>query len=292
MKTVLKLAVCWAVFGVSLVLSGILNHLFHLHINMPPIITSLPMHMFAILGAGGLLVLGLYPMTHGLVGSAPARSTALGVFLFLALGVNTVLDGAIYTNYFAGAIPAHALTFALQALFTAVALGFLFDHAGELEPVGLPRRNWLAWAGRGLAAWLAWPFIYFGFGMCVAPVVVPYYLHGAIPGLHIPPVGTIFAVQFVRSVLFLASSLPLIALWKGSRRGLWLALGLAHTFAVGIYGLVVATFMPMVLRLTHGVEITADSFVYAGLLVLLFGAPAGSAAESAAELEEPQVRSL
>jgi hypothetical protein len=45
---------------------------------------------------------------------------------------------------------------------------------------------------------------------------------------------------------------------------------------VGIFGLVAASFLPAVLRITHGVEITCDSFAYAGLLVLLFAAPAAS----------------
>jgi hypothetical protein len=40
------------------------------------------------------------------------------------------------------------------------------------------------------------------------------------------------------------------------------------------------------------VEITCDSFAYAGLLVLLFSAPAAAAAIPAASRQEPQLRAL
>jgi hypothetical protein len=81
---------------------------------------------------------------------------------------------------------------------------------------------------------------------------------------------TIIELQMIRSVVFLACSLPLIALWKGTRRHLWIALGLAHAVVVGLYGLTSTTFLPRILRVTHGVEILADSFVYTGVLVSLF----------------------
>jgi cytochrome bd-type quinol oxidase subunit 2 len=127
--------------------------------------------------------------------------------------------------------------------------------------------------------------------MCVAPFVEPYYTSGAL-GLRIPPMLTIFELQLFRSVVFLAISLPFIAMWKDSRRNLWLALGLTHAVVVGIYGLVGATFLPMVLRISHSLEITGDSFAYAGLLVLLFTASAVPAAKPAAVLQDPHPRPL
>jgi TM2 domain-containing membrane protein YozV len=290
MKTILKLVACWAALGVAMIGAGTLVHLLRLRMILPPNMDTGFMHFLTVLGAGGLLVLGLYPLARGLAGSSAARAGALGSFLFLAFGVNTILDGAIFTSYFQGAIPAHTLIYALQSLFLACALGFCFGQTEQ--PAGFPARGWLAWTGRGLTAWLVWPVIYFFFGVCVSPIVVPYYQNGSIRGLHIPPMSTIIAMQLLRSVIFMASSLPLIALWKGSRRGLWLALGLAHAVAVGIYGLAAGTFLPAVLRITHGVEITCDSFAYAGLLVLLFTAPAAAAAIPAATRQEPQLRAL
>jgi hypothetical protein len=132
-----------------------------------------------------------------------------------------------------------------------------------------------AWSWRIVSGWLAWPAVYLLFGMCIAPIVTPYYSAG-FAGLRIPTLGVVVTTQLIRSLPFLITSLFFVALWQGSRRGLWLALGLAHAFTVGFYGLVGATFLPMVLRAVHSVEITCDSFAYAGLLVLLFTAPAAA----------------
>ena len=60
-------------------------------------------------------------------------------------------------------------------------------------------------------------------------------------------------------------------MWWGSRRRLWLSLGSAFFLFMGVIGLLQGDLFSMKLRLVHGVEILADSFVYAGALVLLLG---------------------
>ena len=189
----------------------------------------------------------------------------------------------MFTHFLDHGIAAATVYYVLLAVFVGTALGWLFG--APRPPVGLPHRRWLAWTPRVAAVWLAWPVIYFFFGMCVSPIVVPYY-HAGIAGLRIPSMSVIVAVQLIRSPIFLVSTLPFVALWKGSRRGLWLTLGVAHAFTVGLYGLVGATFLPMVLRIAHSLEIAGDSFAYAGLVVLLFAAPAAKAAPAAA-IQEP-----
>ncbi|MGB9032155.1 MAG: hypothetical protein WCC27_18670, partial [Acidobacteriaceae bacterium] len=154
---------------------------------------------------------------------------------------------------------------------------FLF---GREEPAqGLAHHDGPGWVVRAVAAWLAFPVIYFVFGACVSPIVVPYYRAG-VAGLHIPPLPTIMETQLLRSAIFLIATLPLMALWKGSRNALWLCLGLAHATVIGYYGLVGNAFFPAVLRITHGVEITFDSFAYAALLVWLFAPPAAGVPEA------------
>jgi hypothetical protein len=290
MKTILKLVACWAAFAVSLPSSWTLIPLLHLHVNVPVDSTPPAVRLVAFLVAGAALVLGLYPLARGLAASRAALAAVIGFFLFLAFGINSIIETVALTNAFDGAVLGITLMYAVQVLAVAAALGICFGQPGR--PAGFPGRSWLTWTGRGLIAWLAWPVIYFFFGLCVAPIVIPYYLGGVLHGIHIPPVSTLFAVQLLRSMIFLASSLPLIALWKGSRRSLWLALGLAHAVAVGIYVMVSWTAAPGVLRITHSAEITCDSFAYAGLLVLLFSAPAAAAAIPAASRQEPQLRAL
>ena len=239
--------------------------------------------------AGLVLVVGLVPLARGLGASAPLRAGAVGSFILLALGVNGMIEAKMFTHFLDSGIASASVLYVALAALLGAAFGWSF---GAPPPAaGLPHRTWLAWIPRVAAAWLAWPVIYFFFGMCVSPIVVPYYNAG-IAGLRIPALSTILVVQLVRSVIFLAASLPFIALWKGSRRGLWLALGLAHAFTVGLYGLVGATFLPMVLRVTHSVEIAGDSFAYAGLLVLLFAVPAAIEAKAAPPFEDPHPRPL
>lgn len=271
MKSFLKLLAGWVAVGGSFFVGGTLAHLLHLRMNVPEDHSALAVRILAFTGGSALLVLGMWPLARGLAAPMRARAAVLSIFLFLALGANTIFDGAIYTAAFDGALASSLLMYLVLALLLGLVLGGGFggsDHA-----TGLARHSVLALGGRAVFAFLAWPLIYFFFGACIAPIVMPYYENGAVPGLHIPPLQGILAVQFVRSLLFLASSLPLIVLWKGTRRSLWFALGLAHSVAVGLFGLAMANFLPAVLRITHSGEIVCDSFAYAGLLVLLFAAP-------------------
>ena len=222
--------------------------------------------MLLALAGGAVLVAGLYPVSRGLAGQPLARAGALFNFILLALAVNTMIEASFFSSIQDGARAAETVYYLCLAASVGMCLGILFG--GDGSAAGLRHDDAIHWVGRALMAWLSWPVIYFLFGMCVAPVVVEHYR--AIPWLRIPPVGTIMEIQLGRSVIFLASSLPLIALWRGSRRGLWLSLGLAHAAAVGWFGLVQATFFPAAMRVAHTLEITADSFAYAGVLVWLF----------------------
>lgn len=285
MNHLLKLIVCWIAFVLALISAGALVSALHLQTPVLPGQSS-PMTQFLLQLASGLvLVVGMYPLARGLSASRLARSMALVVFLYIALGVNALIEGRFFTHFFDGCLPACTLIFLVQALCVGSALGFLFG--GPVEQHVWPRHAPPGWVGRIAAAWLSWPLVYLIFGMCVAPIVVPYYNAG-VAGLKLPHLNTILEVQLLRSVLFLAASLPFIAIWKGSRRGLWLALGLTHAVVVGLYGLVGATFFPPIMRIAHGIEMTCDGFAYAGLLVLLFTSPAVVSSISAPALHNPQ----
>ena len=289
MRTILRIAICWVAFVAALLLSGVISGLLHLPAIPMPGGTSAQTMFLAQLGAGLVLVIGLFPLACGLAASAPPRAVALGSFIFLALGVNGMIEAKMFTHFLDNGIASASVFYVALAILVGTAVGLLFGSAGS--PAGLPHRSWLAWTPRVAVVWLAWPVIYFAFGMCVSPIVVPYY-HAGIAGLRLPTLDIILEVQLFRSVIFLAASLPFIALWKGSRRGLWLTLGLAHAFTVGLYGLVGATFLPMVLRVTHTAEMTCNSFAYAGLLVLLFAAPTAASASSAPLPHDPHPRPI
>jgi hypothetical protein len=80
------------------------------------------------------------------------------------------------------------------------------------------------------------------------------------------------------------ASLPAVLLWIGSRRGLTGAPGLAHAVLVARFGMAQAShLMPAILRIAHSLEITADSFAYAAVLVWLFVPRSPAAAEEHAK---------
>lgn len=127
----------------------------------------------------------------------------------------------------------------------------------------------MAW--RLTLGWLAFPAVYLFFGIMISPLVVPSY-SAPESMVVVPPMRWILAVQAIRSVLFLLPTLAVMERWTDNRLTLWLALGWAHWALVGLAGLVIPTeIMTPKLRLVHSLEIGADSFAYAGLLVLLLG---------------------
>lgn len=286
MKDLFKLGVCWIAFIAASIASGIIGRIFHLApIKLPGGMTMQAM-LLGQLAGGAVLVVGLYPLARGLAARGTVRAAAIGGFLLIGFGLNGLIETKIFTHFLDDGVGGSVAFYATLAIVLGAAIGFLFGSDGR--PVGFPHKTLPAWLIRGAAAWLAWPVTYFFFGACVAPIVTPYYRAG-IAGLQLPnSLSTIFGIQLIRSIFFLATSLPFVALWKGSRRSLWLTLGLAHAFTIGIFGLIGAAWLPAILRLVHSVEITGDSFAYAGVLVLLFAAaPERSNARQAAQINQP-----
>jgi len=274
MKTVFRLFVCWIAFIVALMFCGFVDGALHLHAGPMPGGASPQSFFFVQLLAGVVLVVGLWPLARSLAARGLIRAAAFIAFLFLALGVNGIIEARKFTNFLDQGIGTAVVFYICVATILGTAMGLLFGSARR--PEGLAHRSVFATAWRIVCAWLGWPVVYLIFGMCITPIVVPYYNAG-VAGLRIPPMHVVIQTQLIRSVLFLGSTLFFIALWRGSRRGLWLMLGFAHTCTIGLYGIVGATFLPPVLRITHSIEMTCDAFAYTGLLVLLFTSSAAKA---------------
>lgn len=269
MKFIGKMVICVFAYTAGVMLTGAVMGALHLPSpTLPPGTTQQGMFASLILGTS-LLVLGLAPLAAHLGRSRLQRWCALFPLIFVAIAVNTMIEASIFSNMVSIGVPWMCAHYVLPCALLVSALVFFF---GNSEPTaGLPLLGPVQWAWRVLAAWLAFPVIYFVFGICVAPFVT-YAYHAGIAGLTIPPVTVILRTQLLRSALFLASSIPVLALWTGSRRGLFVAFGFAEAMMVGIHGLAQATWFPMVLRVAHSIEITFDSFAYIGVLVLLFTA--------------------
>ncbi len=269
MKSVMligKILLCSAIFVLGSILGGILSNALGLPPMRAPQGTS-PQHLFLAMAlASPILVAGLAAIASGLGKGFAPRSGAIFLLLYVVFAMNTI-EAYRFSNIITTPLWVALLDYLLPSLLTAIAVAACFRSM--LQPAGLPRLTLPAWTWRLALAWIAFPLIYFFFGACIAPIVTPYYKAG-VAGLRIPPIPVILQTQLLRSPMILAASLPLLALWTRSRRSLLLALGIAQACLIGLFGLAQAIFFPMVLRVTHSAEITADSFAYVALLVLLF----------------------
>jgi hypothetical protein len=233
-----------------------------------------------------VLAAGLAPMARRIAGKYWARWLILAAFLFVSFGVNNSIEDSIYssTEGILWMIP----ILLWPCVLLAGALTFLFPSPGgdlrPRSPAGAPPseedvpparldlcfkgRPFGQWIGRVLGAVAAFPVVYFVFGIIVSPIVGEYYRQG-VSDLVLPAVEVILGVQFLRSLLFLLAALPVLWAWSGSRRQLIWFLGLAFFVLGATFEIVLAYQLPLVLRVTHSIEILADSLVYAWFLVTL-----------------------
>ncbi len=215
--------------------------------------------------------LTLAMLSRRLAGALLARWLALALFSWVAYGLNTYLEAAIFTAY--GAASAYTLVMqALAAVLCGAVIAWAFPpDEGERSATAVFRsylRSYSPgqWAWRLLAAWVAFPIIYLVFGWLVQPFIIEFYRQ-QMAGLTLPGWGQILPTQALRSLLFLATCLPVIALWRGSRRRLFILLGGALFVFVGGLYMLQAYWYPASMRIAHSLEILADSFVYAGVLI-------------------------
>ena len=267
MKATGKVVLCVVAYFLGILVTGVIASAVHLPSPGLPAGTTPQGQLLATLLGTTLLVVGLVPLTMRLGYSVFRRWATLWLMIYMAVAINTLIEAVRFTNYVKIGLLPMCLHIVLPCVFLSGALAYCFHSDKPI--IGLPTYSLWPWAWRITLAWLAFPVIYFIFGMCVAPFVMYAYRAG-IAGLMIPPMAVIIRTQLLRSALFLVSSVPILALWTSSRRSLFLALGFAEAMMVGIHGLAQAYWFPTVLRVAHSVEITFDSFAYIGVLVLLF----------------------
>jgi hypothetical protein len=282
MKNVMLAAAAWLI---GTMFSGALASALHLPLPSLPGNSS-PAEAFAWFALASLLLAaGTALAASRLRGGFRTRWLALGALLFICVGVNTAIEAVVFSSTIQ---PSQGVTLACMSLIPSVLAAAILARRPQrlgANPVAMPAFGSLGWSWRLIAAWLAFPVLYFIFGMIIAPFVLDAYRQG-IAGLRIPSGAETLTTQLVRSPIFLAVVLPCVLLWNGSRRSLGIRLGLALAILIGAYGLVQATFFPMHLRIVHTLEIAADELAYAFVLAWLFR-PAES--KAAAPLPLPTV---
>jgi len=223
--------------------------------------------------ASPILALALSLVSRGIQGRFLTRWLILSFLTWVAYGVNTLLEAALFTT--SGAASLFTAVMWLVGSFTCGALvAWLFPPKPKPEGFAANLKAFLAhrdvreWAWRLPVASVAFMPIYLFFGRLVVPFTYEYYRQNLLE-LTAPGWGQILPVLFVRSILFLVVSLPVFITWQESRRSLFLSLGFAMFVLVGALGLMLAYWLPLSLRLIHGLEILTDSLVYAWVLVVL-----------------------
>lgn len=224
----------------------------------------------SILLAGALGFLSLH-----LSGGFLSRWLVLALLTWIAYGVNTYLEAAIFTNM---AGPAIIVMYLFSSLFCAAVMA-AFLHPQEKGETFLAQaksffagRTSLEWTWRLVLSFLAFPFAYILFGLMVKPFTYEFYAQQQM-GLKAPGWEQIIPVLALRSLLFLLAILPVLITWKGSQVRLFVTLGFVLFLLVGGLSLLQAIWYPPVVRIAHSLEILADSFVHAGVVVYLLVRP-------------------
>jgi hypothetical protein len=186
-------------------------------------------------------------------------------FFFMTTGAVSSILNALFT----------VLSFLLPNLFLSGAIALLFRPPGTesfLHSLNtfFSSRNVSQWYWRFASAVLAYPLIYFTFGLIVQPFIKDFYSQGMYE-LTTPTWGQLIPLQLLRSFIFLLVSLPVVIWWSSSRRGLWLALGFSIFVLTAFMAVITAYWFPWEMRLFHGLELLADGLIYAGMLVMLLG---------------------
>jgi hypothetical protein len=268
-----KVPLCGLVFVLGTIVGSMLARMIGMHTPPIPEGTDPQTLMLLQLLASPLLALALASLSRGIQGRFVCRWLILSTLAWVAYGVNTVLEAAIFTTY-GGASPFTVVMVLFASLACAALVAALFPPEDKMRGFVTSLKAFFngrrapEWAWRLALAAVAFMPIYLFFGRLVVPFTYDYYRE-QMAGLTAPGWGQILPVLFLRSVLFLAASLPVLVTWRRSRVSLVLSLGFAMFVLVGGMGLAEGYWLPLNVRLFHGLEILADSLVYAWALVLL-----------------------
>ncbi len=237
--------------------------------------------------AGLVIGLALGPLSARLALPTAQRAGLLFVLIFVLNSVVSVLEALFFTTIPAAEHLYGLVTSAVGDAGLASLLALLFRPPSVEQGLAmalreaLSVRRWTSWVWRsGLAALLYLP-IYFFFGMLIYPLVRTYYEDPALGlSLAVPGFGVILPLEVGRGLLFVLTAFPLIAVLRRSRRSLAFWLGMTITVLSGVTPMLQAGWFPPIMRMVHGLELTADSILHALVIVWLLAAPAGESART------------
>ncbi len=271
-STLLRIALCAVIYLVFAEISRLIPAVTGWAVPAPATGEDPQISHYYVLLIAPLMALSLFFVARGLAGSFLTRTLALAFLSWIAYSVNNALEGLVFASY-----ASDFLTQVLQGILPCLACSAAAAHLFQAKTDEAPANAWKTffshrkvgtWIWRLILAGLSFAPIYFIFGLLVQPLIIEYYQQN-VGGLQQPDVGKLFIVLFTRSFLFCTACLPAMVLWKKSNRSLFFSLGLALSLWVGLIYLLTAYWLPVNLRLFHAIEILADEFLYAAVLLWL-----------------------
>lgn len=267
-----KLPLCGILFFIGMAISGVVLPLLGLEAPQSPAGTDPNTIALYFFGGSILLAFLLSFLSRNLSLKGLGRWLVLSCLIWIVGTAGMVLESAFFMDTDAVSSMTSTLftllSFLLPSISLAGAVSWLFPPA-ELQSRQVVELTPNSWTWNICLALLAYPLVYFLFGLLVQPWVSAYYSAG-MNELTLPTWGQLIPLQLVRSALFLAVCLPVIRNWQGSRPALWLALAGSFFGLTAFMAVITAYWFPWQLRLAHGLELLADALVYSGALVWLW----------------------
>jgi hypothetical protein len=207
------------------------------------------------------------------------RLVTLFWFMYLVYGLLQTLEQILFTEN--ASLAYGAVSNLLSAGAMALAVTWLWRPDPADRRLGAAARRWFGarsageWAWRLAVAALIYVPIYYGMGRIVSPVVGALYETEA-AGLILPDPIDMVDMQYLRGVGYVLAALPIVILWRGSRRSLWLWIGGSIFMLIAATPILLAYWFPLAFRLAHAFELTVDSMAQAFLYAQLLWVPLGA----------------
>lgn len=222
--------------------------------------------------SGLLFGLTLGPLSRRLRVPGVQRATLMFVILLVLNSLINLIEALFFTTAPFAEQLVGLVTPGIGHVGLALLLAALFRppsvERGLLSALRdtLAQRRWASWLWRFVLAGILYVPVYLFFGMIISPIVLPYYQEAGM-GLAVPGFEVMLPLEVFRGLLYAATLFLLIAVLSGSRR--WVALWIVLTLCVlgSWQPMLIVAWWPVPLRVTHGLEITADSIVHGLIMV-------------------------
>jgi len=275
MKTItygLKILAGTLTLSAGLVFGSMLSTALKLKGPQMPVAVDLRVMGLWSLVAGVTMALGVAEIARRLRGGFVSRWLAVSWLTYACAGIAIPMEAAFFTTI--GGSSYIAVSWVPASLLLGLMTVLLFQNVTKDVAPRPGARAFFAsrtapeWVVRLMAALLAFPLVYFIFGMMVGLVVESTYREGLF-GLRLPTLGVIIVLQLARGLIVLLASMPILIAWSDSSRKFWITFSLGLFVLLGLYGLMQGYWLPWGMRGLHALEILADSLVYGWVLARL-----------------------